>query len=320
MRPECCLPSGCPGLTRCRSRSGCRPRYGRSAPAVSRARTSSRRWPRAGMMAPGVRTSGRIVGGPARTEVDPEVLAFWARAMVARTGAHASSPTRIGPIWLGHVLGEYVPRTFEVSAVQRAGLAPAVTAWARWAAHQQGFDDVAVARLVERVAEIDASFDTSYDEPAVVALRAYVSDIAADDRDGAELEQVRPAATTPSRSPNAAPSRPPSAAQRSRATTPDPRQAPEGLVPARHRYPTEWLTALQSVSDQLWDAAPPATGRRGPRLHGGCPAPAEPSPPTNSTRSTSPPAAAATTRSWTPCCRAFTPRPPAGAAEHSRCA
>ena len=203
-------------------------------------------------------TGTDVAGTEPLAEVCPEVLAFWARVMVACTGAHASSPTRIGPIWLGHVLGEYVPRTFEVSAVQRAGLGPAVTAWARWAAREQGFDDVAVARLVERVTEIDASFDTSYDEPAVVALRAYVSDVAADDRDGAELEQVRArrhhAVPLPGR------------------RTPPSRHLQLSDPEQRHRIlaehlkdwalsdtdtSTEWLAALQSVSDQLWDADPP---------------------------------------------------------------
>jgi hypothetical protein len=203
-------------------------------------------------------TGSDVSGAESLAEVCPEVLAFWARVMVACTGAHASSPTRIGPIWLGHVLGEYVPRTFEVSAAQRAGLAPAVTAWARWAARRQGFDEVAVARLVERVAEIDASFDTSYNEPAVVALRAYVSDVAAGGGDGAELEQVRArrhhAVPLPAR------------------RTPSSRHLQLSDPEHRHRIlaeqlrdwslsdtdsPTEWLAALQSVSDQLWDADPP---------------------------------------------------------------
>jgi hypothetical protein len=48
---------------------------------------------------------------------------------------------------------------------QRAGLAAAVTAWARWAARQQCLPTTAADLLTARIAEIDEAFDRVYADP-----------------------------------------------------------------------------------------------------------------------------------------------------------
>jgi hypothetical protein len=197
---------------------------------------------------------------PPPTGVDADAFAFWATAITYCADATGSPPDRIGPLWLEHVLGEYVPTTFDLSPGQRTALAPAVTAWSRWAAARQGLPDTAVQQLVDRVAELDPLFDKTYAEPELAARRAYLSDVTDQALDGEHLEQTR--------------------ARRLHALPFEALGAPEtpdGGLPLddpghRHQIlaehlPTwelrdgesvpDWLAALTSVSDQLWDAEPP---------------------------------------------------------------
>lgn len=195
---------------------------------------------------------------PPPTGVDADDFAFWARAATLCAEATGSSPERLGPNWLGHVLGEFVPTTFELSPGQRAALSPAVTAWSRWAADRQGLPDATAQLLANRVAELDTQFDKIYADSDRVAKRASISDLAAQARDSEHLEQLR--------------------ARRHHALPPPGSRGPETEdLPVndpvnRHQILAEylrtwdlsdteslpdWLAALTSVSDQLWDAEPP---------------------------------------------------------------
>ena len=190
--------------------------------------------------------------------VDGEVLRFWAQVLAGYTATGGSAPTRVGPVWLGHVLGEHVPRMFDVTAAQRGGLGAAVTAWAAWAARQQGLPNAAVDLLTARITEIDEAFDRVVADPDLAALRCYVSDVAAVTADGEELRRAfalrAVAAPLPQR-------RAP-AGRSLLASDPVARQqilaaelktwnlSSEESTPA-------WLDALVSVSDQLWHQDPP---------------------------------------------------------------
>jgi hypothetical protein len=186
--------------------------------------------------------------------VDDDVLRFWAQVLAGYTGTDGWAPTRIGPVWLAHVLGEHVPRTFELTPTQRDGLATAVTAWATWAARQQGLPDTAVDVLTARIAEIDEAFDRVYANPDRAAARCYLSDIAATTADGEDLRRAFALRTTAVPQPH-----------HGQLTE----QALRVSDPAdRHRILTavleswelgpgqsqpDWLDALVSVSDQLWN-------------------------------------------------------------------
>jgi hypothetical protein len=195
---------------------------------------------------------------PTPTGVDADDFAFWARAMTLCAEAAGSPPERLGPNWLEHALGRYVPTTFELTPGQRAALAPAVTAWSRWAADRQNLPDTVTQLLADRVAELDSLFDKAYADPELAAERAYVSDVAAQALDGEHLRQVR------ARRHHALPA----PGIRSPAT----KDLPVDDPGHRHQILAEyldtwelqdtesvpdWLTALTSVSDQLWYGEPP---------------------------------------------------------------
>jgi hypothetical protein len=198
------------------------------------------------------------------SDVDGEVLRFWAEVLAGYTAtngsspARGSSPTRVGPAWLGYLLGEHVPRTFELTTEQRAGLAPAVAAWSRWAAHQQDLPDAAADRLVARVVEIDQKFDTAYADLDLVPTRCYLSDVAAVTRDGEDLWRALAlrshAVPLPARrSPAARSLLASDPAQRRRILAAE--LEAWGLAPDLSTE--DWFEALTSISEQLWNEDPP---------------------------------------------------------------
>jgi len=182
------------------------------------------------------------------------VLRFWAQVLAGYTGTDGSAPTRIGPVWLGHVLGEHVPRTFELTPAQRAGLAAAVTAWARWAVRQQSLPATSADLLTTRIAEIDEAFDRVYADPDRATARHYLSDIAAITADGEDLRRAFALRTTAVPLPRHGQL----TEQTLRVSDPADRHriltavleswelSPDQSVP-------DWLDALVSVSDQLWN-------------------------------------------------------------------
>jgi hypothetical protein len=191
------------------------------------------------------------------------VLRFWAEVLAGYTAVTRSAPTRVGPIWLHHAIVDHVPTTFELTPAQRAGLAPAVTAWATWAAGEQGLPGSVVAQLAQRISDIDASLDAVYADPDLAPIRCYLSDVASCTADGEDL--IR-------------------AVQLRTLAVPLPHQRPEsmrGLLaadPAQRRQilaeyvkawgppdddytDEEWVDALSLVADQLWYDDPPEVGR-----------------------------------------------------------
>jgi hypothetical protein len=192
---------------------------------------------------------------------DGGVLRFWAEVLAGYTATNASAPTRIGPVWLGHALEDHVPRIFELTAAQRTGLVPAVTAWAKWAAGKRGLTDAAVDRLTERVTEIDERFDAVYRDPDLVPVRCYLSDIAAVTADGEDLLRAftlrAQAVPLPLLRPTE--SRPLLASdplQRRRILADDAEEWGPQDVSTQ-----DWLDALTRVSDQLWHDNPPEVGQ-----------------------------------------------------------
>ncbi len=59
---------------------------------------------------------------------DRAVVRFWAEVLAGYTATGAAAPTRVSPLWLGHILTDYVPRVFDLTPAQRAGLVPACLA------------------------------------------------------------------------------------------------------------------------------------------------------------------------------------------------
>ena len=190
---------------------------------------------------------------------DRAVLRFWAEVLAGSTATCASPPTRIGPLWLGYVLTHHVPRVFDLTAAQRAGLVPAVTAWASWAAGRQGLPEVARNVLANRVTQIDNEFDAVYANPDLVPIRCYLSDVAATTADGEDLQRAytlrAQAVPLPHLRPDSSTALLASdPAQRRRILADDAEEwGPEHDDVA----PDDWLDALTSVSDQLWREDPP---------------------------------------------------------------
>jgi len=199
-----------------------------------------------------------LAATPPPAGVSRDVLTFWARVLVGYTAVSGSPPTRVSPAGLGHALGEYVPRTFELSPTQRAGLAPAVTAWTVWAASQQDLPQDAVDQLVAHVGELEQNFDLVQDDPELAAIRCYLADITAVTTDGAHLQRVLTLRSHAVPPPNCR--RPES---RSRLAS-DPTHRNQILAEelqawelgANQSVP-DWLAALTRVSDELWTQDPP---------------------------------------------------------------
>ena len=119
---------------------------------------------------------------------DAESTRFWAEVLTGYSSRIAGEPpARVGPRKLAHILLGHVPNTFSLSPAQREHLEPAVTAWTRWAAEQQGLDDAATAHLLDRVPRVVERFSPAYDDPKAVAARTYLADLATSDADVSQL-------------------------------------------------------------------------------------------------------------------------------------
>jgi hypothetical protein len=194
--------------------------------------------------------------------IDRAVLRFWAQAVAGYSAITASAPTRIGPLWLTHALTDHVPRVFELTTAQRAGLLPALTAWIAWATRVQGLPEAATEQLTAHLVEIDKRFDAVYTNPDLVPIRCYLSDIAAVTADGEDLQRaytLRAQAVPP---PHLRP-----AAVRSLLAC-DCEQRRRVLAAYAEEFGhhedialPDWLDALALVSDQLWHNDPPQVGQ-----------------------------------------------------------
>ena len=122
---------------------------------------------------------------------DPDIARFWAEVLTGYSGRVSDeSPMRVGPGKLAATLLVHVPSTFTLTAAQRAGLEPAVTAWAQWAAGRQGLDEAAVTHLTSELSKIVGDFDEAYDDPHHTVMRSYVADLATSDADVSTLADI----------------------------------------------------------------------------------------------------------------------------------
>jgi hypothetical protein len=123
---------------------------------------------------------------------DPDVARFWAQALTGYSSRVADeAPGQAGRHRLGAALLVYVPSTFTLSAGEIDGMPPAVTAWARWSARQQGLDEAATETLMTYLATAIGDFQGAYDDPVNVVARGYVQDAVAPDADAAQLADRR---------------------------------------------------------------------------------------------------------------------------------
>lgn len=131
--------------------------------------------------------------GPDAGSAGPiEEARFWAEVLTGYSSRVPDEPPgQVGPDKLGEMLLSHVVRTFTLTDSQRASLAPAVTAWVRWAAGRQGLDEAATARLLEHLPKVLENFGSAYDDPDSAVARTYVRDLAASDADVAWLTDCR---------------------------------------------------------------------------------------------------------------------------------
>jgi hypothetical protein len=198
---------------------------------------------------------------------DPEVARFWAQALTGYSSRVADeAPAQAGRHKLGATLLVYVVSTFTLSAAQIDGMRPAVTAWARWAARRQGLDEAATETLMTHLTTVLGDFRAAYDDPANVAARGYVRDIAGPDADVAQLADARArrelAAPLPeNRDPGNEAVDPADPAGRAALVA-----AQFGTCDLGGADPDEFLAAVSGVVEELWHDDPPATWQTGKNL------------------------------------------------------
>lgn len=131
--------------------------------------------------------------GPEAGSAGPaEEARFWAEVLTGYSGrVPGEPPGQVGPDKLSEMLLSHVASTFTLTDAQRENLVPAVTAWVRWAAHRQGLDEAATARVLEHLPKVLENFGPAYDDPDVAVARTYVRDLAASDADVAWLADCR---------------------------------------------------------------------------------------------------------------------------------
>ncbi len=192
---------------------------------------------------------------------------FWAEVLTGYSSRVPDEPPgQVGPDKLGEMLLSHVVRTFTLTDAQRAGLAPVVTAWVRWAAGYQGLDEAATARVLEHLPKVLEHFDTAYDDPDSAVARTYVRDLAASDADVAWLTDCRDRRQL---------AVPPAGA---RALGGDPLDASDqehrtvialaefGMCDTGGVPREEFRQAVRRVIEELWHDEPPATWQRAKKL------------------------------------------------------
>jgi len=198
---------------------------------------------------------------------DGESTRFWAEVLTGYSSRTSGErPARVGPRKLAYVLLQHVPSTFPVSPAQRRYLEPAVTAWARWSAQQQGLDEAAAARLTDGLPGIFGRFDAAYEDQIAALSRAYLTDLASSNADLAELRRHR------ERRMFALP-RPVRPGARTLSDVSDPGERRE-LVEAEFGVCTppggmtseQFVAAADRVISELWYGDPPGTFEEAERL------------------------------------------------------
>ena len=192
---------------------------------------------------------------------------FWADALTGYSSrVPGEPPGQVGPDKLGEMLLSHVPRTFTLTDSQRESLAPAVTAWVRWAASRQELEEAATAHVLVHLPKVLESFDSAYDDPVSAVARTYVRDLAASDADVAWLADcrerrelaVRPAGET------ALGGDPLDASDQEHRTVIA--LAEFGMCDTGGVSREDFRLAVRRVVEELWHDDPPATWQRARKL------------------------------------------------------
>lgn len=206
--------------------------------------------------------------GPDAGSAGPaEEARFWAEVLTGYSSrVPGEPPGQVGPDKLGETLLSHVARTFTLTDSQRASLAPAVTAWVRWAAARQGLDEAATARVLEHLSKVLENFGSAYDDPDSAVARSYVRDLAASDADVAWLadcRERRELAVPPAGEP-ALGGDPLDAGDQQHRTVIT--LAEFGMCDTRGLSREDFRQAVQRVVGELWHDNPPATWQRAGKL------------------------------------------------------
>ncbi len=133
-----------------------------------------------------------FLGSPEAADAsDLDAARFWATVLTGYSSRVPDEPpAQVGPHKIAAMLLMHVAYTFTLSAAQRAGMGPAVTAWSRWAARRQGLDEAATDLVMKSAAEILDAFPDEYDLGYATASRGYLRDVATPDVDLSWLAPV----------------------------------------------------------------------------------------------------------------------------------
>jgi len=193
---------------------------------------------------------------------DADSTRFWAQVLTGYSSrVPGEPPAQAGPRKLAFILLSHVPDTFALTPAQREHLAPAVTAWARWAARYRGLDEAAADHLTADLPGVLVQFDELYDDPGAAGDRAYVADLAAGDVDLAWLavQADRREFATPM-----AGQRGDDTLDELDASAPSGRRAIAaaefaGCTPPDGQTRDEFLAGVHRVVEELWQGEPLAT-------------------------------------------------------------
>lgn len=192
---------------------------------------------------------------------------FWAEVLTGYSGrVPGEPPGQVGPDKLGEMLLSHVASTFTLTDSQRESLAPAVTAWVRWAAGRQGLDEAATARLLEHLPKVLENFGAAYDDPDVAVARTYVQDLAASDADVAWLADCRnrrELAVPPAAEPALGGDALDASDQQHRTAI---ALAEFGMCDTGGVPREDFRRAVRRVLEELWHDDPPATWQRARKL------------------------------------------------------
>jgi len=206
--------------------------------------------------------------GPDASSAGPaEEARFWAEVLTGYSSRVPDEPPgQVGLDKLGEMLLSHVVRTFTLTDSQRASLAPAVTAWVRWAAGHQGLDEAATARVLDHLPKVLESFGSAYDDPDSAVARTYVPDLAASDADVAWLadcRERRELAVPPSGEPALGGAPLDAGDQQHRTVI---ALAEFGMCETGGLAREDFRQAVRRVIEELWHDDPPATWQRASKL------------------------------------------------------
>ena len=196
-----------------------------------------------------------------------EEARFWAEVLTGYSSrVPGEPPGQVGPDKLSEMLLSHVASTFTLTDPQRESLVPAVTAWVRWAAHHQGLDEAATARVLEHLPKVLEHFGSAYDDPDAAVARTYVRDLTASDADVtwlADCRERRELAVPPAGEPALGGDPLDASDQQHRTVI---ALAEFGMCDTGGLSREDFRQAVRRVVEELWHDDPPATWQRARKL------------------------------------------------------